>query len=92
MKEWFIDVPEKDRDRAKDLYSQAKTFEKKLDVLKQWHPKAYVNLDPIRNLEEYFKYVRLSTNESTWFRGESRDHGHLVPKLYRNINNDKIAD
>jgi hypothetical protein len=77
---------------SKDLYSRAKTSEEKVKVLKEWHPKGYVNLDPIKNLEEYFKYVRLATCDSTWFRGESMDHGHLIPKLYRNIDDDKIAE
>lgn len=90
MEDWLDDVPEIDREKVKDLYSKAKTFEEKLNVLKEWHPKRYVNLDPIRNLENYFKYIRHASNEATWFRGESRDHGHLIPKLYRNIDDDKI--
>ena len=36
MKDWFADVPEKDRDKVKDLYSQAKTFETTLEVLRSW--------------------------------------------------------
>ncbi len=90
MMNWLDNVPEEDRDKVKALYAKAKTLEAKIGVLKQWHPKGYVNLKPISTLEEYFKYIRLTTTSSTWYRGESRDHGHLVPKLYRDIENDDI--
>lgn len=85
MEDWLNGVAEEDREKAERAYADAGTLEAKVRVLSQWHPRGYVNLDPIKNLEEYFKYVRLTANESTWFRGESRDHGHLIPKLYRGI-------
>ena len=91
MQKWFDNAPEDDRKKVIDLYNQAKTFDEKLAVLKVWHPKGHVNLKPISTLEEYFKYIRLSTNDSTWFRGESKDHGHLIPKLYRCIEGDAIS-
>ena len=87
---WIEDVPEEDREKVKELYGNAKTFKKKLEVLSQWHPQAYLNLKPISTLDAYFKYIRYTTTDSTWFRGESKDHGHLVPKLYRNIENASI--
>jgi len=90
MKNWIEKIPEEDREEVKELYGKAKTFKKKLEVLSQWHPQNYLNIKPISTLEEYFKYIRHATTNSTWFRGESRDHGHLVPKLYRDIKNDDI--
>jgi hypothetical protein len=92
MKNWIDNVTEEDREKVQKLYKKAKTFKKKLKVLKDWHPAGYLNLKPISTLEEYFKYIRHTTTGSTWFRGESKDHGHLVPKLYRNIENDKINE
>lgn len=92
MYNWINDVPEKDREIVSKLFKKAKTFNDKIEVLKKWHPKGYLNLDPIKNLEEYFKYIRVCTTDSTWFRGEPKDFGSLVPKLYRNVNNDKISE
>jgi FRG domain len=87
---WLNDIPENDRQRVTKLYSKARNFQEKVEVLKEWHPKGHVTLKPIRNLEEYFKYIKLLSTESTWFRGESKDYGHLIPKLYRGIESDKI--
>lgn len=92
MKNWFDDIPEKDRDKVKDLYSKAKNLEKKTNILREWHPKGHVNLEPIRSLEQYFKYVKLITYEYSWFRGEPQDYGHLIPKLYRKITDKIVAD
>ncbi len=92
MEDWFNNIQGKDQDKAKDLYSKAKTLEEKTKVLREWHPKGYANLEPIRNLEQYFKYIRLITHSHSWFRGESSEHGHLIPKLYRNIPDEKVAD
>lgn len=91
MEDWFNNIQGKDRDKVKDLYSKAKTLEEKTRVLREWHPKGYVNLEPIRNLEQYFKYIKLITHPHSWFRGESSDHGQLIPKLYRNIPDEKVA-
>ena len=35
MKNWIDSVPEEDREHVKKLYGKAKTFKKKLEVLKQ---------------------------------------------------------
>ncbi len=50
MYDWIGDVPENDRARVKDLYEKAKTFEAKIELLKTWHPKGYLNLNPIKSL------------------------------------------
>ncbi|HUU50044.1 MAG TPA: FRG domain-containing protein [Nitrospinota bacterium] len=92
MHNWIDYIPEKDREDVRELYKKAKTLESKIALRREWHPKGYLNLSPIKNLEEYFKYIRLCTTESTWFRGEQKDFGSLVPKLYRNIDNDKISE
>jgi len=89
MKNWLDEIPENDREKVKELYAKAKTFKKRLEVISEWHPKNYLNIKPINTLEEYFKYIRHTTTVSTWFRGESKDHGHLVPKLYRDIEDDE---
>lgn len=92
MGEWFDDVPEIDRDRVRESYNKARTLENKISILRNWHPKGHLNLAPIKNLEEYFRYIRISADNSTWFRGESREHGDLVPTLYRNIDENKIME
>ncbi|MBN2434249.1 MAG: FRG domain-containing protein [Spirochaetes bacterium] len=92
MEDWFNSIKGKGRDKAKDLYSKAKTLEGKIGVLREWHPKGYANLKPIGNLEQYFKYIRLVAHPRSWFRGESSDHGYLIPKLYRNIPDEKVTD
>jgi hypothetical protein len=38
MYDWIEDVPEKDRDKVRELYNKAKTFEDKVELLKTWHP------------------------------------------------------
>lgn len=92
MSNWIDDVLEKDREKVKRLYNKATTFEAKTALLKNWHPKGHVTLSPIRNLEEYFKYIRVCTTDSTWFRGESRDFDSLAPRLYRNVLGKKIRE
>lgn len=92
MRDWIADVPEDDREKVRKQYGKAKTFEKKISILRTWHPRGHLSLKPIKNLEEYFKYIRVCTNETTWFRGEVRDFGSLVPKLYRNIGNTEIVE
>ncbi len=92
MRDWINDVPETDREKVRGLYEKAKTFEATIDVLKTWHPKGHLNTDPIKNLEEYFKYIRVCTHDFTWFRGEPKDYGSLIPKLYRNMEGDNILE
>ena len=72
MDDWINGVAEKDRKKVADLYNDAKTIEAKIAVLREWHPRGYLNADPIRSLEEYFKYIRVCATDSTWFRGEAR--------------------
>jgi len=57
MADWFDDVEEKDRDKVKKLYTEAKNESEKINVLKDWHQKGYANIDAIKNLEEYFKFT-----------------------------------
>jgi hypothetical protein len=92
MEDWLNSVPEEESEHVKQLYAKAGSFKEKAKVLMDWHPKAYANLEPIRNLEEYFKYTRLTTNEHSWFRGESREYGDLTPKLYRGISDDRVTE
>lgn len=92
MKNWFDDIQEKDRDKAKDLYDKAKNLKEKTKVLIEWHPKGYANLEPVRSLEQYFKYIKLITYSSySWFRGEPQDYDCLIPKLYRNITDEEVS-
>lgn len=89
MKSWLDEVQDKDCEKVKKLYAKAKTFENRLKVIREWHPRNYLNVKPINTLEEYFKYIRHTATVLTWFRGESKDHGHLAPKLYRDIGKDE---
>jgi len=91
-KDWIDEIIEKDKDKVRKLFNNAKTIEDKSRVLQDWHPQAFANLKPIKNLEEYFKYIRFSANDSTWFRGESMDHGQLIPKLYRGVDQKDIEE
>lgn len=54
------------------------------------HPKGHSNIEPIKTLEEHFKYIRLTTTANSWFRGESHEHDSFIPKLYRNMDPDDI--
>ena len=90
--DWVECVPEEDRERVREEYKKAKNIKEKIQVLKSWHPKGHLNLKPIKNLEEYFKYIRICTTDSTWFRGESKDFVRHMPKLYRNIDYKKVTE
>jgi hypothetical protein len=92
MEEWINTIPEIDREKVKDQYKKAKTFDEKVGIVKDQHPKGYINIEPIRNLEEYFKYLRIATLPSTWFRGESKEFEFLIPKLYRNTEESNIKE
>ena len=90
LNEWINDVAKEDQEKVLDLFHKANTFKKRLDILQEWHPKGYINLVPISTLEDYFKYIRLTANNSTWYRGESKAYENLTPKLYRGIKEDEI--
>lgn len=92
MENWINDLPETERDKVNEKYTKAKTIEEKTRILMQLHPKGYVNLEPIKNLEEYFRYIRISTNSTTWFRGESLEHEYIIPKIYRGANDEKVEN
>jgi len=92
MADWIKGITEEHQEEVREKYKKAKTFKKKIDILKTWHPKGHLSLKPIKNLETYFKYIRVCTTDSTWFRGESKNFGSLKPKLYRNIDSNEIVE
>jgi hypothetical protein len=91
MSDWAASIPEEKREDALERYAAAKTVEDKVKVLISVHPRGYVNLEPVQNLDDYFRYVRLCSNDLTWFRGESKDHMELKPRLYRGVADKDIA-
>ncbi len=90
--DWVERVPEQNREKVRESFLKAGTLKDKVRLLARWHPKGYATLRPIRNLEEYFRYVKASTTDWTWFRGETRDFGRLVPRLYRGCKTGNIAE
>jgi hypothetical protein len=90
MTTWLSDVPEQYRERIGTLFSDAANDTEKVEVLSKWHPEGHVNLRPIKTLEEYFRFVRITSGPQSWFRGEEKDFGHLVPKLYRNLTQENV--
>jgi hypothetical protein len=91
LADWLNNIPKDKRKEIKDEYENS-SFKNKIDILKKWHPKGYITIEPIKTLGEFFKYIRVTTTKSTWFRGESKDHKFLIPKLYRNINKENITE
>jgi hypothetical protein len=91
MENWIKRIPEENRQKASDSYRRAKSFHGKVIALMRWHPDRQISLRPIETLEEYFKYIREAATPYTWFRGESADHGDLVPGLYRGTTDDKVT-
>jgi hypothetical protein len=85
MNEWINDLSEIDREKVKLKFKEAKDDKATYDIYHDWHPKGHLNPTPITSLDEYFKYIRFCATDSTWFRGESREHEYLIPKLYRNL-------
>lgn len=92
MPSWLSDVPVEFRSQVREQYADAKGVEEKVAVLSKWHPLGHVNLRPVKTLEEYFRLIRICSSSTSWFRGEDRDFGHLVPKLFRNVEQDKVAE
>jgi len=90
MIQWYDELADNIKKTVLEKLSIIKNDEDLIDILKDYHPKGYLNIEPIQTLEEYFKYIRLATTDKTWFRGESCEHELLIPKLYRNINEDDL--
>jgi hypothetical protein len=91
LTEWLNAIPIDKREEIKYEYSNS-SFKDKINILKKWHPNNYITIEPIKTLEEFLKYIRVTTTDSTWFRGESKDHKFLIPKLYRNINKENVIE
>lgn len=83
MTDWIDTVSEENIEAVRKLWGKAQSPEEQSRVLREWHPRGDVNVEPIGSLEEYFRHVRLAANHPAWFRGQSRDFGVLAPKLYR---------
>lgn len=85
MSEWYDELENDIKIKVIEKLSKAKTEDDEIRIIEQYHPRGDINLKPIQNLEEYFKYIRITTTDGTWFRGESCEHTQLIPKIFRNI-------
>lgn len=90
MSDWYENIDEKDK-ITKQL-AESKSQEETIRIIYNNHPLGYSNIEPIKTLEEYFRYIRITTTDFAWFRGESREHENFIPKLFRNIKDDKIDE
>jgi hypothetical protein len=90
MDEWIKKIDKEKWEEVWDKYKNAKDNEERINILYSNHPDGLVNLEPIKHLDDYLKCMRLVSNSSTWFRGESREHEFLIPKLYRGIEETEI--
>jgi len=90
MSEWYSTLAPVDIEKVEKRLSTAKEEDEIIRIVHEYHPKGHSNLEPIKTLEEYFKYIRLTTTSHSWFRGESHEHDSFIPKLYRKMDPDKI--
>lgn len=91
MSENWIDLLNEDiREKTRKEFLSAKDEETKIRIIHDNHPEGISNSNPIKSLDEYLKIIRVISTDSTWYRGESKQHEFLIPKLYRNLDVDKI--
>jgi hypothetical protein len=90
MEDWFKEIDDDNREKVKREYKNARNLEDQIKVLHNWHPKGYLNPEPIKHLEDFFTCIRVVSTNTTWYRGESKEHATLRPKLYRKIKEKEI--
>lgn len=90
MVNWFLELEESKRDIIKEKYLSAKSTNKKIKILYENHPKGQISITPIKYLDDFLKCIRLTTTDSSWYRGQSREFDLLTPKIYRDIETDDV--
>ena len=90
MENWIKELEIESQQKVWDKYKEAKNIDEKIKILYHNHSSGQVNIEPIKHLEDFLKCIRLVSTSSTWFRGESKEHKLLIPKLYRNIEENQI--
>jgi len=88
--DWIDLLPEEKQDKIRDEYLKSSKIEK-INLLHNNHPEGLANIDPITSLDEFLKIIRVISTESTWYRGESKQNEFLIPKLYRNISQERLS-
>lgn len=85
MEDWLLQIDEPKRGKVRIEYENAKSLDKKIELLYSHHPKGHLSPLPVKHLDDYLKCIRLTTTDSSWFRGQSKEYSNLIPKIYRNI-------
>lgn len=92
MDKWIEELVEDKRDEVWDKYKNAKNDDERISIIYSHHPKGHVNIKPIKYLDDYLKYIRLVSTSSTWYRGETKEHKLLIPKIYRDLDDKEPED
>lgn len=92
MDKWIEELDKDKQDKIRKSFTKAKNDDERLNILYNNHPKGQINIEPVKHLDDFFKCVRVASTKSTWYRGESREHDFLIPKIYRNIKEENIPN
>ncbi len=92
MDEWIKELTEDKRVEVWKKYKEAKDDDERVKIISSHHPKGYINIEPVKYLDDFLRYVRLVSTSSTWYRGESKEHKLLIPKLYRGVDDKAPTD
>lgn len=90
MEEWIKNLNIKSQQEVWEKYQNAKNDDERTMIHYFNHSEGQVNEIPIKHLDEFLRCIRLVSTTSTWFRGESKEHKLLIPKLYRGISENQI--
>jgi len=90
MEDWLLEIEEPEREIIEKKYVNTKSYSKRVEILYEHHPKGCVSPQPVKHLDEYFKCIRLTAIDSSWFRGQSKEYKLLIPKIYRNVESKDI--
>lgn len=92
MDEWIKELAEDKRDIIREKYKNANDDDERIKIIHDNHPKGHVNVKLIKYLDDYLRCIRLVSTSSTWYRGESKEHKLLIPKIYRNVDDKEHTD
>lgn len=92
MDKWIKEIAEENRDEVWQKYKNAKDENERIKIIYNYHPKGHINVLPIKYLEDFLRCIRLVSTSSTWYRGESKEHKFLIPKIYRGIDDIEPTD
>jgi DNA-directed RNA polymerase subunit RPC12/RpoP len=88
--DWMKDLPSEKQDKAINMYKKIRSKKDLMDLYFDYHPEGKITVEPIKSLDEYLNYIRENGIKKYWFRGESKDHKALKPKLFRNCIDSEI--